>query len=176
MSKNLMIGVLVIVALVGGVYLYQTNNAKMMDSKKAMEEKETSMVNEDIKPSDIMMTKDDLKPIDAMMIKSKRYVPYSKEALDSAESTRRILFFYANWCPTCIPTNADFEKNVAMIPKDVTVIRVNYNDPDTDAEEKALATKYGITYQHTFVQIDKDGKVVTKWNGGMTSDLLEKIK
>lgn len=176
MSKNLMIGAVVVVALVGGLYLYQNTNAKMMESKKAMEQKETSMVKEDIKPSETMMVKDDVKPSDAMMTKSKSYVPYSKEVLESARSTRRVLFFYASWCPTCIPANADFEKNVAMIPKDVTVIRVNYNDPDTDADEKVLAAKYGVTYQHTYVQIDEMGKVVTTWNGGSTKELLGKIK
>jgi hypothetical protein len=56
------------------------------------------------------------------------------------------------------------------------VIRVNYNDPDTDATEKELAKKYGITYQHTFVQIDSTDQVVTKWNGGRLKELLSNLK
>ena len=39
-----------------------------------------------------------------------------------------------------------------------------------------LAKKYGITYQHTFVQIDSQGKEVTKWNGGQTDELAANIK
>lgn len=105
-----------------------------------------------------------------------RYIRYSKSALDSASDNRRVLFFYASWCPTCKPADANFTQNEIKIPDDVTVIRVNYNDPETDQEEKDLAKKYGIIYQHTFVQIDNTGKEVTKWNGGQIDELLSNIK
>jgi len=39
-----------------------------------------------------------------------------------------------------------------------------------------LAKQYQVPYQHTFVQIDAQGKVVTRWNGGQTDQLLEKLK
>ena len=107
---------------------------------------------------------------------SSRYLPYSKDVLDQAAGNRRVLFFYANWCSTCRPTDANFKENTSKIPEDVTVIRVNFNDPETDQEEKDLAKKYGITYQHTFVQIDSQGKEVTKWNGGQTDELVSNIK
>lgn len=106
----------------------------------------------------------------------KRYLGYSTEVLDSNKDRRRVLFFYANWCPTCRPANADFMKNESQIPEDLVVIRVNYNDSDTDEEEKNLASQYGVTYQHTYVQIDRDGNEVTKWNGGQTSELLKNIQ
>ncbi|MBI2034277.1 MAG: thioredoxin family protein [Candidatus Levybacteria bacterium] len=105
-----------------------------------------------------------------------KYVVYTKQILDTAANKRRVLYFYANWCPICIPADADFRKNENKIPADVVVIRVNYNDTETDQEEKDLAKKYGITYQHTFVQIDAQGNVITKWNGGQTNELLENIK
>ena len=105
-----------------------------------------------------------------------RYVQYSKTALNSASSNRRVLFFYASWCPTCKLADASFTQNASKIPGDVTVIRVNYNDPETDQEEKDLAKKYGVTYQHTFVQIDSSGSEVTKWNGGQIDELLSNIK
>ncbi len=107
---------------------------------------------------------------------SKRYVSFSDNSLEENKSTRRVLFFYANWCPTCRPADASFTQNEAKIPSDVTVIRVNYNDTETTDEEKALSVKYGVTYQHTFVQIDTNDQVVTKWNGGQISELLENIK
>jgi thiol-disulfide isomerase/thioredoxin len=107
---------------------------------------------------------------------SERYVIYSDGVLDSSTDKRRILFFYANWCPTCRPADSDILKNVSEIPDDVLVIRVNYNDSDTDDEEKSLASKYGITYQHTYVQIDPEGNEVSKWNGGATNELLRNIK
>jgi len=154
MSKNILLVILVLALGLGGIYLYGSNNATVMDPSPTP----NTMVKTETTPS------------------SKQYLPYTKEVLESAGSTRRVLFFYASWCPTCIPANADFEKNSSMLPSDVTVIRVNYSDPDTDTEEKALATKYGITYQHTYVQIDSEGNEVTKWNGGSVKELLAKIK
>lgn len=158
MSKNAMIALVVIVLALGGYYSTQNNQT-------AMEPKDAILVQDEVVKTD-----------DAMMEKSGRYLPYTPTILAESSSTRRVLFFYASWCPTCIPANADFEKNVSMLPDDLTVIHVNYNDPDTDKEEKALATQYGITYQHTFVQIDTDGKEITKWNGGATKELLAEIK
>jgi thioredoxin 1 len=118
----------------------------------------------------------DSKMTDQLLPTNSRYVQYSKSALDSASDSRRVLFFYASWCPTCKPADASFTQNANKIPEDVTLIRVNYNDPETDQEEKDLAKKYGITYQHTFVQIDSAGEEVTKWNGGQIDELLSTIK
>ncbi|MBP9670590.1 thioredoxin family protein [Candidatus Woesebacteria bacterium] len=154
MSKNLLLAIFVLALVLGGSYLYRNNNTQVMSPS----------------PTPNTMVKTESTPI------SKQYLSYTKEALENTKGNSRVLFFYASWCPTCIPANADFEKNISMLPSDVTVIRVNYNDPDTDAEEKALATKYSITYQHTYVQIDAEGKAVTKWNGGATKELLAKIK
>jgi len=105
-----------------------------------------------------------------------RYVEYSKTAFDQAANTRRVMYFYATWCPSCKAANADFLSNSEMIPEDVIVIRTNYNDSDTDQNEKDLARKYGITYQHTFVQIDGQGNEVTTWNGGEVEELLTNLK
>ena len=109
-------------------------------------------------------------------VENSRYIEYSKTAFDKVITKRRVLFFYASWCPTCRPADASFRENIGKIPENLTIIRINYNDPDTDQEEKDLARKYGITYQHTYVQIDADGKEITKWNGGQFDELLSKIK
>ncbi len=105
-----------------------------------------------------------------------KYVTYSEGILDSTKENRRILFFYASWCPTCRPADKSFIDNEAKIPEDVVVIRVNYNDPDTVQNEKDLAKKYGIGYQHTFVEIDAEGNKVNLWNGGGFEELLENLK
>lgn len=172
--------VIAVVAVLGiGAYTMSQNSSQsdsMMKKDEAMMPKEdTSM-----EPTDAMMKKNDSamdseKMMDDKMMGS-AYVQYSKSAFESASGNRRVLFFYASWCPTCKPADANFTQNVSKIPEDVTLIRVNYNDPETDQEEKDLAKKYGITYQHTFVQIDSAGKEVTKWNGGQIDELLENIK
>lgn len=108
--------------------------------------------------------------------KSEKYMHFTPEVLVSTTSTRRVLFFYANWCPICKQADESFAQNVSKIPSDVTLIRVNYNDTDTDKTEKELAAKYGIVYQHTFVQINASGNEVAKWNGGQIDDLLSNVK
>lgn len=111
-----------------------------------------------------------------MMKKSDRYVPYSKSVFEGASGKRRILYFYATWCPTCKIAQEDLSAREDKIPENVIVMRVNYNDPDTDQEEKDLAKQYGISYQHTFVQVDSVGNEITKWNGGGIAELLVKVK
>jgi len=133
------------------------------------------------KKTNVTMVKneDRLKDTDnsvVMQDKDARYLAYSKSAFERAAMTKRVLFFYANWCPTCRPADADFQKNSATIPDGVTLIRVNYNDTDTDQEEKDLAKKFQVTYQHTFIQIDEQGNVIAKWNGGQTKELLSNVK
>lgn len=170
MNKNIMWIIAVVVLVVGGGLYYanlQSQNAeqaKMAQEKAAMQAKEDAMVKD--KNTDAMMKKEG----------ASRYVEYSRAALDQTADKRRVLYFYASWCPICRPADADFKKNSSKIPEDMVVVRVNYNDPDTDQEEEDLAKKYGITYQHTFVQIDAQGKEITKWNGGQTDELLGRVR
>ena len=162
MSKNFSLIIVAVIIFVGAGYLYTSRDYDAANQ-------ETMVANQD--PNSTDQEKDD-----GQVEVSNQYVQYSNEVLASSSSNRRVLFFYASWCPTCIPADADFEKNTSLLPSDLTVIRVNYSDPDTDKDEKALATKYGITYQHTYVQIDSSGNEIIKWNGGATEELLAKIK
>lgn len=104
-----------------------------------------------------------------------RYIEYKDGVLEKNVDKRRVLFFYASWCPTCQPADAEFTKRKSEIPKDLILIRVNYNDPETDKAEKDLAKKYNITYQHTYVEIDDQGKEIKKWNGGKMDELIENV-
>lgn len=167
------IAIIAVVAALGlGAYSLSQNSSQ---PNSVLPIEETS-----IEPNNAMMKKDDSSLDDEKMMNDEaagsRYVHYSKPTLDNASSNRRVLFFYASWCPTCKPADAEFTQDANRIPTDVTLIRVNYNDPETDQEEKDLARKYGITYQHTFVQIDSAGNEVTKWNGGQIDELLSNIK
>lgn len=140
--------------------------------------KSDTIMKKDVTPEQEAMEKkqgEKMQKTDDKMADS-RYVEYSKTVLEKAATNRRVLFFYASWCAICRPADANFKENAGKIPNDVTLIRVNYNDPETDQEEKELAKKYGITYQHTYVQIDATGKELTKWNGGQIAELLSNIK
>jgi thioredoxin 1 len=101
-----------------------------------------------------------------------RYVPYSDDAFEQSPSNKKVLFFYANWCPLCKPVDVELNSKPDEIPVDVTVFRVNYNDSDTDETEKALADQYGITYQHTFVLTDANGEKIKSWNGGGLEEII----
>lgn len=171
MKRILLILFGLITLTITGVGIY-TMSSKNLSSQPSTLQKEESMIKDDA-----MESKADSTIEDKMMKddSSQRYVVYSKSALEAQSAYRRILYFYANWCPICKPADQDFKTNQDKIPEDVAVIRVNYNDSDTDQEEKDLAKKYAVTYQHTFVQIDKDGNEVTKWNGGKIEELLKNI-
>lgn len=74
-----------------------------------------------------------------------------------------VLYFYANWCPICreetrealYPTFNNLKTN------DVIGFRVNFNDNETDDNERALAREHGVAYQHTKVFV-KNGERVLK--------------
>jgi len=77
-----------------------------------------------------------------------------------AETGDVVLFFHASWCPSCKALNSDIEKNVGAIPAGVTILKTDYD------KETELKKKYGVTTQHTLVQVDKDGNLIKKWSGG----------
>lgn len=95
------------------------------------------------------------------------YIEYSPENYEQFKDHRRILFFYASWCPTCKAANQDFLTHASEIPAGVVLLKTDY---DT---EKELKAKYAITYQHTFVQVDAKGNELTKWNGGGFTELTK---
>ena len=168
-NVSMIMAILVVVALgCIGVYLL-TNRADYVITKSDSSAKDEKTV---VTESTPMAKTDNNKE----MQKNGKYVPFSPELMVSSAMTRRVLFFYANWCPTCKPANESFTANVSQLPSDLTLIRVNFNDTDTDQAEKDLAKKYGVTYQHTFVQIDAQGNAVAKWNGGQMFELLSKLK
>ncbi|HAK46214.1 MAG TPA: hypothetical protein DCO79_09905 [Spirochaeta sp.] len=92
----------------------------------------------------------------------------SGHAMMLAESKPTVLFFNASWCPSCKSAVRDFEKNMDDLAG-INLVLVDYDNSDD------LQKKYGVTYQHTFVQIDSEGESLVKWNGGDIKELLEKI-
>jgi thiol-disulfide isomerase/thioredoxin len=98
------------------------------------------------------------------------------EGFKNSTAGKIVLFFYADWCPTCRPVDKELKDNLTKIPAGVEIYRINYNDQDTDNEEKELAKKHGITYQHTFVQVDKEGNEIKKWNGGGLEKILAELE
>ncbi len=167
MNKTLFVVVLAVVVLVAiGAFVYSQNSS---DTGLAMMSKELNG------EKNMIVDSEKMDKTDNNEVEKSRYIVYTNATALDALETKRVLFFYASWCPTCRPADADFKANSDKIPLDVTVVRVNYNDPETDQSEKDLAKKYAITYQHTYVQIDKNGDEIRKWNGGGLTELLDNI-
>lgn len=169
-NNNLIIaGVVVIgviaIAAIGGFMILGQNNNETSD-EMAMESEE---VMEDTQSDESMMEEEQM-----AMAESGNYVEFAQNSFEEVSSDGQVLYFYANWCPTCRAADPEFQESSANLP--VKVVRVNYNDSDTDEAEEALADKYNITYQHTFVQLDENGREVTRWNGGSVEELNENIK
>ena len=96
------------------------------------------------------------------------YEIYSPEKLVKADAGKVVLFFRASWCPTCKALDANLKTNLNSIPEGVTILDVDY---DNSAE---LKKKYGVTYQHTLVEVDSKGNMLKKWSGGETLDSVLK--
>jgi thiol-disulfide isomerase/thioredoxin len=99
------------------------------------------------------------------------YETYAPEKLARASEGPVVLFFRASWCPTCQAADKDIRASLTSIPGGVTILDVDY---DASA---ALKKKYGVTYQHTFVQVDASGAQIAKWSGSRTlSEIVKNIK
>ena len=86
------------------------------------------------------------------------YTKYSPDKVASADGDV-VLFFKADWCPSCRVLDSDIKNNLSNIPSGVTILEVNYD------KETALKQKYGITTQHSLVQVDNSGNQIKKWSG-----------
>lgn len=196
MNKNtgIIIGVIALIVIVGGVYVsvngkgdammakeqveqkamadQKMTDEKVMMEKKAMEEKDAMMKAGDTK-TDSMMKKDETSMMDKgdTMMKAGSYEAYAPEKLARAETGDVVLFFHASWCPSCRGLNSNIESNLKSIPQSVTILKTDYD------KETELKKKYGVTYQHTLVQVDESGNMIKKWSGGGTLDnLLSQIQ
>lgn len=99
-------------------------------------------------------------PTSQIAVSNGRYTPYTKAAFDGAKDKKRILYFHAPWCPICRPIDKEFQEKAGEIPEGVVVFKTDY---DTSGD---LKKKYGVTYQHTFVEVDAQGNQISIWNGG----------
>lgn len=91
------------------------------------------------------------------------YTDYdSSRVASAANNGNAVLFFHASWCPSCKALDNSISSNT--VPDGLTIFKVNYD------KENDLRKKYGVTYQHTLVQVDANGNLIQKWSGGNTLD------
>lgn len=97
-------------------------------------------------------------------------VDFNKADYDAAVASDKlvVLYFYATWCPICRAEEPELRAAFNDLTGDNVIgFRVNFNDGDTDTDEKALAQQFQVPYQHYKVFL-KNGGVVLKapdtWN------------
>lgn len=185
MNKRFIAGAVVAVVLVVGAGLFASKGdvknerfmtQKVETEKQNMAEAESMKKDEGMQKEDLMM-KDDGKAVtdESMkkeeMMKVGSYEAYSPEKIARAESGDVVIFFHASWCPSCRGLNADIEANLNAIPEGVSILKADYD------KENELKKKYGVTYQHTLVQVDKNGAMIKKWSGSPNlTSLLSQVQ
>ena len=90
------------------------------------------------------------------------YSAYDAAKLADAKTGKVVIFFAASWCPDCRALDANITANLAKLPTGFTILKANYD------QELKLRQKYGVTYQHTLVRVDQDGRLIKKWSGSFT--------
>ena len=191
MDSKVIIGVIGVLVVGLGIYGYSSNQKdgammeqKAMEEKKMMEEKsmmekkameEKAMMEkggEAMEKDGAMMEKDGaMMEKDGAMMSKGSYEVYDASKLAMAEKGKVVLFFKASWCPSCRTLDADIKASLGDIPAGVTILEVDYD------KYGELKQKYGVTMQHTLVQVDKGGNQIMKWSGGATLEsIVEKLK
>lgn len=177
MNKNtgIVIGIIILVLIAGVTYSSMGKKDDMM-KQDTMNEEKKMMEKEAMMEENAMIKKDETSMMDKgavkdTMMKKGSYEAYSPDKVMRAETGDVVLFFHASWCPSCRGLNSDIEANVSAIPEGVTILKLDYD------KETELKKKYGVTTQHTLVQVDKDGNMIKKWSGGSSlSNLVSQIQ
>jgi thiol-disulfide isomerase/thioredoxin len=189
MDTKVVVGIIAVLVVGLGAYAYSSNQKesammeqKAMEEKTLMEEKammekkameEKAMMEKEAMEGDKMMENKDgaMMEKDSAMMSKGSYEMYDATKLAMAKDGKVVLFFKASWCPTCRTLDADIKASLADIPAGVTILEVDYD------KYGDLKQKYGVTMQHTLVQVDASGNQIMKWSGGNTLEsVVDKLK
>lgn len=166
MSKYIFI-VIAILSIGGIVYLGTSKNSNEEINTENEFNNETEVAIKEIKNTLLPMPEEKTNAPQKAIISN--YTNYSDANIKDLvnEGKKPVIFFHANWCPTCRALDKNIEDNQANLG-DVVVLRADF-----DSETK-LKQKYNVVAQHTLVQVDANGMEVTKWVGGNTVETITK--
>ena len=177
-GNAVVMGLIILAVLIGGYFTLRGNGedssgAEQTDVAQEEEKNIENKIPEGAMMEDgtIIKDGDTTSNQDIAEKKSGSFESYAPEKLVLAENGDVVLFFHASWCPYCRAAENDINQNLSQIPSGVHILKTNY---DT---ETALKQKYGVTYQHTFVQVDASGNLIKKWSGSETlSEIIANIQ
>ncbi|MCA9352394.1 thioredoxin family protein [Patescibacteria group bacterium] len=165
---KIILPIIIVIAVIAGITIYSqdtqpSNDDVMMEKDGDVMEKNDVMMDDEgmekiEKDGDTMMMNDDASDV---MMKSGAYLDYENVNIASLEGDI-VLFFHAPWCPTCRALDADINAHLGDIPGDLTIVKVDYDS------NQSLKQTYGVTSQHTLVQVDQAGNKIKLWSGGNT--------
>jgi len=83
------------------------------------------------------------------------YEDYSASRYQELKGSKPVvLFFHADWCPTCRQMEKDINATLADFPDGTVILKTNY---DT---ESTLKDEYDIKVQSTVIVLDASGEVI----------------
>ncbi len=104
------------------------------------------------------------------------FIDFDRELYDEALNLNKniLLYFYSGWGSTCV---TEFPKAMKALDsftgQSIVAFRINFDDANTDDEERFIAERLGVRHQYTKVFI-RDGKVVLKdGNPWMSEDFVK---
>lgn len=106
------------------------------------------------------------------------YKDYSKEDYDADILNKRpiVLFFTSNWCMECLNQEEVNKEVFGELNKEAIIgFKIHILDSETTTETQALAQKFDVTKESTFVILNRSGAVHSKYVGSINKELL-KIK
>lgn len=108
---------------------------------------------------------------------AENYRAYTMEEFEVALSEGKIvaLYFTANWCPICREQEPINKETLMELSNDSEIVafRIHILDSEETAETKALAQKYDVRYQHTWVIIRSGGETDSVVTGPILKEDLK---
>lgn len=181
MNKNITIGAVVAIAVgiavAVGVALSSSSEEDAeattnQDSVAQMDTIDNSNTNMQVEQEDTQVNDSDSVNNEETSNSGGIFTDYNESLVSNAASGDVVLFFHADWCPTCLSLERDIERNLDSIPENVTILKTPYGN----SGETAIAREYGVRVQHTLIQVDADGNEIKEWVGSFRlEDLVEEV-
>lgn len=108
--------------------------------------------------------------------KQSTYNNYSKNDYDLAINGNKIilLYYFSNWCGDCnIQNNINSEVYNELQDNNIVGFKIHILDSETTLESDALAKKFSVNKEQTFILLDRNGVVNYKNTGILNKDLLK---